>query len=255
MRILLKLESTRDQEYQLDYHYNMQGFIYNLLKGSKFEDLHNKDGYKFFCFSNIFPYSTTIKKGDIRYLLISSPSREFIDHIANRLTEYKNRCLIGIGNMKFILKNIETIDYQIKRRDYRDEMVRLITATPIIIRIPRIKYEKFDLNLRHPYKYIYWRKEYPFELFIDQLENNLYKKYEEFTGTVVTRELIIDRLVFKKQVSLKLNIHGNEHIIIGTLWEFIFYEPISDLVQFGLDCGFGERNSLGFGFMNLAESK
>jgi CRISPR-associated endoribonuclease Cas6 len=229
----------------------VQGFIYNLLKGSRFEDLHDKDGYKFFCFSNIFPYSSMMKKGEKKYLLISSPSKEFIDYITDRLKEYKNRSLIGIGNMKFLLKNIETIDYQIKRRSYRGETVRLITATPIIIRIPRLKYEKFYLNLRYPYKYIYWRKEHPFELFIDQLESNLYKKYEEFTGTVLTREFIIDRLIFKKQVSLKLNIHGNEHIVIGTLWEFIFYEPVSELVQFGLDCGFGERNSLGFGFMNL----
>lgn len=251
MRLLLKLESTRDQQYQLDYHYSVQGFIYNLLKDSSFEQLHNKHGYKFFCFSNIFPYSTIIRKGDIKHLLISSPSKEFVDHIADRLKEYKNRSLLGIGNMKFMLKNMEIIDCQIKRRGYRGETVRLITATPIIIRIPRMKYERFYLNLRHPYKYIYWRKEYPFELFIEQLESNLHKKYEEFTGTVVAREFIIDQLVFKKQVSLRLNIHGNEHVVIGTLWEFIFYEPVSELVQFGLDCGFGERNSLGFGFMNL----
>ena len=248
MRILLKLESTKDQVYQLDYHYSLQGFIYNLLNDSSFEYLHNKRGYKFFCFSNIFPYSNMMKKGDIKYLLISSPSKEFIDHIAYRLKEYKNRHIISIGDMKFMLKNIEIIDCQIKRS--RSE-VRLITATPIIIRISRIKYKRFDINPPYPYKYIYWRKEYPFELFIEQLENNLSKKYEEFTGTVVTGEFIIDRVVFKKQVALKLNIHGNEHIVIGTLWEFVFYEPINELVQFGLDCGFGERNSLGFGFMNL----
>ncbi|MEM2100803.1 MAG: CRISPR-associated endoribonuclease Cas6 [Candidatus Nitrosocaldus sp.] len=221
-----------------------------MLKGSRFEDLHDKDGYKFFCFSNIFPYSSMMKKGERKYLLISSPSSEFINYIAKELKKYKNDHIITLNNMKFLLKDIEVIDYKIKR-DCRDDTIRLITATPIIIRIPRRKYEKFNLNLRNPYKYIYWRKEHPIELFIEQLENNLYKKYEIFTGIMPVRELIIDRLMFKKQVSLRLNIHNNEHIVIGTLWEFIFHKPVNELVQFGLDCGFGERNSLGFGFMNL----
>ncbi|MEM4324025.1 MAG: CRISPR-associated endoribonuclease Cas6, partial [Candidatus Nitrosocaldaceae archaeon] len=56
----------------------------------------------------------------------------------------------------------------------------------------------------------------------------------------------------------EIHVHGNKHIVIGTLWRFWFnleqYERCSailKLLQFALDVGFGERNSLGFGFMNI----
>ncbi|MEM3192943.1 MAG: CRISPR-associated endoribonuclease Cas6 [Candidatus Parvarchaeota archaeon] len=40
--------------------------------------------------------------------------------------------------------------------------------------------------------------------------------------------------------------------MIGTVWEFGFEADVNrDMIQFALDVGLGERNSLGFGFMNL----
>jgi CRISPR-associated endoribonuclease Cas6 len=43
-----------------------------------------------------------------------------------------------------------------------------------------------------------------------------------------------------------------EQIIIGTLWEFVFNPNLDKkLINFILDVGLGERNSLGFGFVNL----
>lgn len=56
---------------------------------------------------------------------------------------------------------------------------------------------------------------------------------------------------FKKQVSSRIIIKGFEQIVIGTIWESEF-DCCSDqkLIQFALDTGLGERNSLGFGFLN-----
>lgn len=40
-------------------------------------------------------------------------------------------------------------------------------------------------------------------------------------------------------------------IVIGSLWELGFSQYIDESLQiFVLDCGLGERNSLGFGFVN-----
>ena len=55
MRLLIKLKCTENSTYEMQYHYHLQGFIYSLLKGSKYHSSHDKEGYKFFCFSNIFP--------------------------------------------------------------------------------------------------------------------------------------------------------------------------------------------------------
>jgi CRISPR-associated endoribonuclease Cas6 len=60
---------------------------------------------------------------------------------------------------------------------------------------------------------------------------------------------------FKKQTSIRLSINKFEQIIVGSIWEFIFNRINNnnnkDIIQFALDSGLGERNSLGFGFMNL----
>ena len=45
---------------------------------------------------------------------------------------------------------------------------------------------------------------------------------------------------------------NTEHIVIGTVWEFQFQDlKDTEIIQFALDSGLGERNSMGFGFMNL----
>ena len=85
-------------------------------------------------------------------------------------------------------------------------------------------------------------------MFVNQLEDNLLKKYSQFSGSNIKREpIFLKFLPPKKQISTRL---GTQVIVIGTTWEFMFEEP-SPLLQFALDTGLGELNALGFGFMNL----
>ncbi len=248
LRLLIRLGVSKDQRYKYEYHYATQGFIYNLLKDTEFEYIHEKKYYKFFCFSNIFPISTEMKKGDTKYLLISSPNVKFIKEIASKLKDIKHSSsIIEIADMKFIVTG-----YKVFSNRFRRENLRLITATPIIVRIPRYKYEIYGIDTK--YDYLYWRKEYPLELFIKQLEDNLYKKYKMFYAKDIDEKSIINKLCLLKQVSVKLKVHKEEHIVIGTLWEFWFDYVDNDMIKllrFSLDCGFGERNSLGFGFINI----
>ncbi|MGQ9719544.1 MAG: hypothetical protein ACUVWK_06900 [Nitrososphaerales archaeon] len=80
MRVIVKLEALEDCAYDYEYHHYLQGLIYNLIKGSEYSYLHDKKGYKFFCFSNIFPVMD-LKKGDNRTLIISSPDDLFIERL------------------------------------------------------------------------------------------------------------------------------------------------------------------------------
>ncbi|MCK5025374.1 MAG: hypothetical protein KAS15_02200 [Nanoarchaeota archaeon] len=56
MRITLTLKALGDVS-QKDafpkYYPAMQGFVYDKLKNSVFSDLHDKKGFKNFCFSNL----------------------------------------------------------------------------------------------------------------------------------------------------------------------------------------------------------
>ena len=79
MRLLLKLRALKNQAYDLKYHHKLQGFIYSLLDGTPYVKLHDRRGYKFFCFSNIFP-PEDVRAGVTRSLL-------YIHLLNNSLTE------------------------------------------------------------------------------------------------------------------------------------------------------------------------
>jgi CRISPR-associated endoribonuclease Cas6 len=249
MRVLIKLEAMKDCEYDLKYFHKLQGFFYKLLIGTKFENLHDKKGYKFFCFSNIFPIGN-FKEGDERNLILSSPSKTFIFTIIEKLKELvKFDKTINIGEMQFKIKNFSPLNIKINKN------LRIISATPIIIRIPERNYEKYNIPEKFRKKrYVYWRPEYSFEAFVKQLEENLIKKYNEFYGTKLEIERIFEIFKFKKSTVNHIIINGEEQKLIGSIWEFYFSyldKKQKEILKFGIDCGFGERNSLGFGFINL----
>ena len=130
MRLLLRLKCSDSSYYEMQYHYHLQGFIYHLLKHSIYEHIHDKEGYKFFCFSNIFP-AKNLQKGDIRTLIISSPDGEFISHLDNVLRQAWNTTEINIGCMKFRIDYIDKLVQKVPN----GLPVTLITGTPIMVRI------------------------------------------------------------------------------------------------------------------------
>jgi len=234
----------------MQYHHYVQGLIYNTLRGSVYDN-HDKLGYKFFSFSNIFPFDD-LQKNDLRNLIISSPNNEFISYLQEQLEYDSNN--IRIGRMKFKIDHSDKLNVTLPN----DGMFSLITGTPIIIRIKKENYECMtEHQLTNDYEYVYWRSDHPVDLFLTQLEDNLIKKYNRYyglEGTVIEqRNPIFQKSLFKKQISTRLSLAGRDSqqtIVIGTTWEFLF-NSANPLVQFGLDTGLGELGSMGFGFMNL----
>ena len=252
----MKLLCVEGSHYEMQYHYHLQSFIYNLLRGSKYHNLHNKEGYKFFCYSNIFP-ANDLQTGDIRTFIISSPDDGFTGYLHNAVSSLKEG--VRIGAMRFRVQSSHLINIQIP-----DGLpFTLITGTPIVIRIPREKYRTYGIEPPKSYDYLYWRSHHPIELFMLQTKNNLLKKYNEFLN-LKNNDIYDDtssfplfhKFQFKKQVSTRIMMKNSEQIVVGTVWEFGF-EGWEDkkLVQFALDARLGERNSMGFGFMNLLENR
>ena len=262
MRLLIKLKCIEDGQYEMQYHYHLQGFIYNLLKGSKYHYIHDKVGYKFFCFSNIFPVNPLIT-GGYRNLIISSPNEDFILYLYEQLLHLVNSH-IKIGQMKFIINTVDKFYVKLPI----DFTFTLITGTPITIRIPREKYKVYGINPKSNYEYVYWRSDHPIDLFISYLQYNLTKKYNEYFGLNSGNSIaeysedykefsffLFQNLKFKKQISTILKIKGFNQVIIGTIWEFRFNINVNrDIIQFAVESGLGERNSLGFGFINIIQN-
>lgn len=255
MRLLLNLKPESDFAYSSLQNHKMQGFIYNQLLETPFEKLHDKSGYKFFCFSNVFipnknkekrEFSQTINENQELNWLISSPNPLFIETLKQKLENKKNNNeKISIGETVFELNSIKQVQVKLNNDS------KLITATPIIIRIPQYAYANYNVTSNLPY--LYWRPDIDFNAFIKQLEENLYKKYEEYTGTKTERTPLFQIYKFNKPVITEIIEEQKNIPVHGSIWEFTFnYLTTTQqkIIEFGTDTGLGEKNSLGYGFMN-----
>ena len=86
-----------------------------------------------------------------------------------------------------------------------------------------------------------------------QLSENLIKKFNDFYGTKLSEYELFEQFVFRRVTATKVVIDGREYVLVGSMWEFqwdYMDETQRRVIEFGLDAGFGERNSLGFGFVN-----
>lgn len=255
MRLLIKLRCTEDSPYEMQYHYHLQGYIYGLLEGTRYHYVHDREGYKFFCFSNVFPAKDLVR-GDSRTLMISSPDIELISYLHDMLQKRDSE--VRVGSMAFRVEYVEKLDVRLPAGHFS-----IITGTPIIVRIPRAKYAAYRVEPKGKYEYVYWRSEHPVDLFLLQVENNLRKKYAEYHGfgkasapeyvePTCTQLRLMQNFKFKKQVSTRIPMKGFDQVVIGSVWEFEFDAHANrDMIRFAIDSGFGERNSMGFGFVNM----
>jgi len=248
MRLLMRLKAAKGQCYDMMYHHKLQGFIYSMLRKSGYGELHDKKGYKFFSFSNIFPIKD-MEEGESAHLIIASPDQKLISSLEAALDDVAR---INIGEMSFELVGVRKLNTRLKRGS-----LRLLTATPVIIRIPERNYERYKIpeNERKA-RYVYWRPKYSFEAFVKQLTENMIKKFNEFHGTKVRINELFEQFVFRRATATNVVIGGRSYVMIGSMWEFIWSdmdEMQRKIIEFGMDAGFGERNSLGFGFVNRAK--
>jgi len=250
MRLLMRLCAKSTFPYDLGYHHNLQGFIYRLIRRAGYDDLHDRKGCKFFSFSNVIPPTRTVEKDSIRSIVVASPNEDLIRTMQGKLEETWGSD-IKLGNMSFRLEGSRLFDIELPESFHDCE---LIAGTPIVVRIPKYQLSKYEIDPARDYDYVYWRKGHTPTAFVNQLEENIVKKYKEYSSVEVKTLQIFEKLRFKKQVAVPLKMKGKETTVIGTLWEFHFQAlngSKREILQFGLDAGFGEMNSLGFGFMNL----
>ena len=108
----MKLKSLKNCTYDIKYYHKIQGLIYSLIRDTPFSLLHDKKGYKYFCFSNIFPIGD-IKKNDERNLIISSPSDSFINIIEEKIKILSEQDkAINIGEYQFKLERISKEEFE-----------------------------------------------------------------------------------------------------------------------------------------------
>lgn len=237
MRLKLDFEPLEDFPHTDINKHTIQGFIYSTLMGTKFGDQHDEPRFKFFTYSDIFP-PTNFVRGDVKSLIISSPNEEFIEALYSRLKE-KDR--MYLGKHEFYLKSVKKFRLKVKRK--------FITGSPIVL---------YKDNRKNEYFKFYIHRDINF--FLRRLEENALKKYRVFYG----EDGFFDGNIFDKMIPavkngkidlyIKIVRHGIPFIVVGSMWKLLEKHRITreekKFYQFIMDCGLGEKNSLGFGFLN-----
>ncbi len=232
MRLMLEIVPSFDGVFENVNKHAIQGMIYAHLKDTKYSTYHDSNRFKFFSFSDIFPVSN-FTKGVKKNLLISSPNNDLI-----------NTIYLSLKNVKII---------HIKEMEFEVEAVKIFTLNPSRMYIsasPIVLYKDNHLN-----EYFSFERDNDLNFFLERLKENALNKYFAYTGNHIDfSENLFDRLVFRKEVAVKDYKDGKEFIIIGSMWKVLEKNYIRDkykyLYEFIMDCGLGEKNSLGFGFIN-----
>lgn len=228
--------------------------------------MHEKRGYRFFCFSNIFPFGD-FEQGVERNLLVSSPDHAIIESIEHAtFSKIKSRQLLAMGELQFTISNVS----KPFRINFEGPEITVRSATPIVMRIPKIRYEEYGIKPQVDYDYVFWRETIPLEAFVKQLRDNIAKKAKEYLEgqrensseqvPYSNEEAFLPAVVsykFIRSVAKPITVKEERQIIIGSIWDISFLAESADQTRtlgIALDSGLGERNSLGFGFMNAAET-
>lgn len=231
----------QDQAYNDAYHVKLQGVLYDILKRSGYDFVHREMPYKFVVFSNIFP-PNDMKEGDEKTWIVASPNEHLIKSFSETVSSMSS---IRVGDQKY------RVNYTTEFEITPDEEGRMITGTPIVVRIPETRSEKYGIDSK--YDDIYWRLEHPKEAFIEEIETNLKTKYEEYYDREAPERPYFTNYEPRDEVAVPLKYEDDEVQVIATTWS-LSYEcrtrPMYRIIKLAYSAGVGEMNTTGFGFMN-----
>ena len=238
MRLKISLASSSGN-YLIPYNYNhiLSAIIYRKIADLDLASkLHFSKDFKFFTFSQIYvPQFKLTKRGVISRdgkleFYISSPNDELIKslvegHLENTEVNFKGDNLL-----------VEQIEL-LKRPVFKENM-KMKTMSPIMARIKR----EVDGKLK------VWDLGPGDERFYESIQKNLINKYVKFYGDFDGDRWVKIRPDMKSAKRRRIDIKGNFHRAFMMNFEI---EADQRLLEFVYDCGLGEKNSMGFGMVEV----
>ena len=234
-RLLLTLTSPRDIEDEscFDKHY-FQSAIYSALTSQGIISLHEGNRFRYFTFTDFFP-SGPMKRGESKKIIVSSPDNKFIGNIAKAFVEMP---ILYLGNETFHVESLKTYNHSGVPRSF-------VSGSPVVL------YSDSRAN-----RYFSLRDGGDISFFLRRVLENAVKKYVQYTGKPAPNLYgpLFDIIRFKKEVSVKVQALRKEFYVIGSVWDLLSVDRGRrvdfDFYSFITDTGIGEKNSLGFGFLN-----
>lgn len=237
-RIVLKLASDVSVSSENFDKHNFQSFIYSMLQDAGMTSVHSGSKFRFFTFSDFFP-SGPMEAGGSKTVIISSPSREFIDSLLSSIEHSQE---IYLGKAKLNVEDMRVIDFVVSPSAF-------ITGSPVVI------YKDNRQNL-----YFSMKRGDSLAFFMIRIRENAVKRYRQWSGDMdfILPHPLFDSAVFNREVAVKVSKGRNNFIIIGSAWykleRFRRHGREEPFYKFLTDAGLGEKPSLGFGFLNPCRS-
>jgi CRISPR-associated endoribonuclease Cas6 len=277
MRIKITLVVSGNGRIDFNYQHQIQAIIYQFLARSDpdYASWLHEQGYvyqrdqifKLFVYSGIIFHGPIRMDGSFAFegspsrpftfsFQIASPVNQFIQHLIDGIFIEGNE--ITLGPQRADIFRVETLPDPLNgtgnplsspfNKGGHDGVLSLNLKpleSPIFIKKPMPKGER-DLYL------------FPGDEDYENLLNqNLIHKYETLYDRVYQGEPLRFKFLPAKDKAVKaFKVFKNGRVageIKGTLQSFSVSGP-KDLIQIGLDCGFGQNNSLGCGYVEIVQT-
>lgn len=271
MRLKLCLSFSSPSTVLFNYSYQLQNIIYNLIRNSspEFSDfLHNtgfqEEGrpFKLFTFSKLFFNDGFIGKEGFKEvtscnLLFSTPIKKNYEHLVLGSFAKQGFTINFSANhsVKGIINSVESLE-----EPELDSAVKFICLSPIAVSTGK---KIGDKTVQH---YLDYMNPEERSRFVGNLRNNLLKKYKivhqkDFTGDSQFEFAFDVDYIIKRKGLIRKNIRFKRDVKTGKYTHIIGMEaPCTiqadpELIKIGYQCGFGEKNSAGFGMVERVDHK
>lgn len=201
-------------------------FLNKVMLGDEtLKNLHLGKGYKYYCFSGLYPLEEdkTYKQGRVYVFTLRSADKNFI------------------LRMKPLLKKTQGF-FTVLATEYQEVKERFInqiyTVTPLVVTVDR------DLDRsRH------WQLGDDLNILKYNLHNNLKTKYEIFHGEkLIDMENFISGIQFLNEHSVVISYKGG-YLMGNKIRLQVKDDEVSQkIASMAHSCGLGEKNGLGMGF-------
>jgi CRISPR-associated endoribonuclease Cas6 len=256
VRLLIRLRADADAAYDTTYHRGLAGRVWRALEGSPFDSLHDSGDPSGLAFSNPFPVAP-IEEGERRNVLVAAANDDVLHTIASDLVEDRE---FNVKQLSFTVEEITGVDPDVGEPGTEGV---LETATGLVVRIPHWKFDEYDIDAPGDAPE-FWRPRHTLEPLREQLENNLDRKHGLFCADYLPGPSDVDGDLFRSYEHIKsyaLPVTVTEGVTeTHVLSKFRFGYRVRDddhrrHLNLALDAGLAERNSLGFGFVNVREDE
>ena len=239
MRFKIRLLPERGGLLPYNYNHFLAGVLYRAFRAADLElakSLHESRDIKLYTFSELkggVPVSRGLRFNDSACFYLSSPRDRLMRTAVEGLLDSGS---ISIGPLSFRLESMEVL----KPPTFNGSSLRFRTLSPICVTTKKPKDGRliqWDLYPKEPQ-------------FYTNIRRNLIRKYELLHGhPPENTDLILGTPTWTKPVRLRIKdtYHRASHMAFEA-------RGSKELLHVGYECGLGEKNSMGFGMVEVDES-